>query len=276
SIWVLVLGNDRRDMFPNEWRVRQRIQVMRKSKQAAKRPYLFIGDPEKSETFDILKQLDATSTLHSLEFANGKKIPTSIRGAKIGRHFQSLRPLTELDAQKLRSHVTTQDSLQSLISVFQKTFESVTLFQKEDAYVRIMKSAEQQVIIPKHKILANKFRRWLEGKGFKVRPESENIDIQFTKGSKRGIAELKICALGTKYAIRDALGQLLEYSLYPNRIFPEVLLIVLDNAPSKTELEFVEILRGKFELPLLVGWCDSSDFINLDFLDSYFAEIIHD
>lgn len=108
----------------------------------------------------------------------------------------------------------------------------------EDAYVRFTKP-QQRVISRLHNQLSNRFRKWLREIGTReIAAESAFIDVQCVYGGKRHLFELKTCSqhLSPRHAIREAIGQLFEYSYFPQRRAPHFAAIVLDAEPSRDEL----------------------------------------
>ena len=114
-----------------------------------------------------------------------------------------------------------------------------------------------------HVALSNQFTVWLENThGLRAAQEREQIDVTFEVGSKRFLAEFKIAYLGnTKRAIREALGQILEYNHYPSRISHDQWLLILDTAPCEKDITFLRRLREVFGFPLTLGWKADSAFV---------------
>lgn len=132
---------------------------------------------------------------------------------------------------------------------------------REEAYYRET-PARLKVIIPRHNTLSNDFCRWLK-RSYKInaRQEVNQIDIHFQFRQQRVLAELKICfGVGTTKAIRESLGQILEYNHYPDREPREQWLIVLDEEPSVEDRNFIKILRERLSLPLAIGWQHQNGF----------------
>ncbi len=131
--------------------------------------------------------------------------------------------------------------------------------QDDDPYVRLTK-AQKIVVNRREKQLANQFHKWLKKIGAKdIEPESQFIDLQCTVDGKRHIFELKSCLDGamTKYAIRNAIGQILEYSYFPGRTKPDFSAIVLDKAPPETVIEWLQCIH-KVGITVEVFWADGS------------------
>lgn len=129
-----------------------------------------------------------------------------------------------------------------------------------EAYLRAS-IGYRKIIERRHDALSNAFKRWIKKKlGSRAIQERRCVDVQFAIGAHQVLAELKVCAgLSTRFAIREALGQLLEYNYYPTRSPYDVWLIVIDKIPSAKDFHYIDMLRSKLELPLFVGW-GSDDF----------------
>lgn len=114
----------------------------------------------------------------------------------------------------------------------------------EDAYVRHTK-AERKVIARTHNQLSNRFRKWLKGLNAKgVRAETSGIDVVCTYGGKEYLFELKSCyRQSSRQALREALGQLFEYSYYPGRKPRECLAIVVDIVPDPSDVGWFRTLN---------------------------------
>jgi len=114
----------------------------------------------------------------------------------------------------------------------------------EDAYVRFT-PAQQQVILRRHNELSNRFRTWLSAVGATaVSAESESIDVSCSYSGRSCLFELKTCyALSPRHALREALGQVLEYAFYPGRTRCDHLAVVLDTAPATTDIEWFQQLK---------------------------------
>jgi len=125
----------------------------------------------------------------------------------------------------------------------------------EAAYYRET-PARLKAIIRRHNKLSNDFCRWLkQHHHITARQEHNLIDIHFQHRQQHVLAELKICfGVGTTKAIRESLGQVLEYNHYPGRKPHEQWLIILDETPSLDDRHFITILRTCLSLPLTLGW----------------------
>jgi hypothetical protein len=92
-------------------------------------------------------------------------------------------------------------------------------------------------------------------------PERRQIDMEFKLGLMVAIAEFKIAYDGnTKAAVREALGQILEYNHYPGRNPAKAWFLVLDQKPCDDDRSFVESLRTNWRCPIYLGWQEESGF----------------
>ena len=97
----------------------------------------------------------------------------------------------------------------------------------------------KRTVNPHHATLQVKFVNYL--KSLKVTPiENQNyIDVQYTKNGRLYFSEIKpTVAVESKYAIRAAIGQLLEYRFASQE--NASLEIVIGSKPKKQEIEFVQ------------------------------------
>lgn len=181
----------------------------------------------------------------SLDFA-----PVSVL---VGRSQQyTVEPLSELDVRKIES-----------VEKIEKRAEASSLKAAllEGKYYR-ESPAQQKLIIPRHNRLSNAFRRWLhEEHQVNAAQEREQVDIRFELDSTSVLAELEVClGRGTRRAIREAIGQLLEYNHYPGRSSASEWLLVLDECPSELDFEYLRSIRHEYSLPVFVGWKSGGGF----------------
>jgi hypothetical protein len=124
----------------------------------------------------------------------------------------------------------------------------------EDAYVRFT-PAQQRVITRRHNVLSNRFRGWLGAVGATaIKVESESVDVSCEYSEQSYLFELKTCYnLATRHALREALGQVLEYGFYPGRSNRDRFAVVLDAAPSPADIEWFRCL-GKIGIAVELFW----------------------
>lgn len=132
----------------------------------------------------------------------------------------------------------------------------------EDAGYRRETPASSRNIKRLHSTLSNRFRRWLNSvHKIAAKQEKRRVDISFSQDDRTHLAELKVCYGGyTKASIREALGQIFEYNLYPPRQSADSWLIVLDTKPAKEDVAYFEVLRQKYKLPLSLVWPTDAGF----------------
>jgi hypothetical protein len=123
--------------------------------------------------------------------------------------------------------------------------------------------ASKRTIAGLHRSLSNDFRRWLEREfELKVVQEKNRIDLTFKLASRKHLAELKICYGGdTRHAIREALGQLLEYNHYQSYDEADFWWLILDCEPSKADRKFIAVLIEKYRIPLTIAWTKGNEFL---------------
>jgi len=131
----------------------------------------------------------------------------------------------------------------------------------EESYYRDS-TAARKVIIPRHRKLSNAFCRWLRtahrATGIQ---ERECIDVRCEVAGRDVLAELKICyGASERKAIRESLGQLLEYNHYCSRRPAQEWLVVLDLKPRRADCDYIDTLRTAWRLPLFLGWRTSAGF----------------
>jgi hypothetical protein len=160
------------------------------------------------------------------------------------------------------------DRIESAVAATRKTTPATRSNSKtanesliEDAYYR-ESPARLKFIIPRHNKLSNEFVKWLKKRyGIDAIQEQQQVDIRFGFHGETHIAELKVCfGVDSRKSIREALGQLLEYNHYPKRRPADTWLIILDDEPSLTERNFIENLREKRSLPIVLGWRSAKEF----------------
>jgi hypothetical protein len=135
----------------------------------------------------------------------------------------------------------------------------------EDGYYRESKQNLAR-IIPRHNKLSNAFADWLRKNGFiNVVQENNYVDVTFEKNEIIFRAELKVCyGVGSTKAIREALGQLLEYNYYLGREPADKWVIILDEKASRDDITYVELLKKEFRMPLYLGWQEEDAFLFAD------------
>ena len=177
-------------------------------------------------------------------------LPQRLQGKKVSARFKNPmlfhKPIATSFRNTNRSDTHLQCTLSPLI---------------EDVYPRAT-PASLKMIVPRHKELCNRFTAWLKTKGFKiVGREKDRVDVEFRHGKHLCRAELKACyGMTTTLAIREALGQLLEYNHYGWRTPADRWFIVLDSEPSGVDVNYLRALTSKHFLPLSLVWKSRDEF----------------
>jgi hypothetical protein len=108
---------------------------------------------------------------------------------------------------------------------------------------------------PRHVILQNALYDHLcdvYGKSvvnYEYRDEYSFVDLVLRPKNEVWFFEIKM-APTAKSCIRDAIGQLLEYGIYPDQQRASKLLVVGDGRPDKNDVLYISHLRAKFKLPI--------------------------
>jgi hypothetical protein len=133
----------------------------------------------------------------------------------------------------------------------------------EDGYPRAS-GPQRKIILPRHNRLSNAFAKWLRRRGYAdVHQEDGYVDVDFLDGTTACRAELKVCyGVKTRHAIREALGQLLEYNYYPHqyRKPAKKWFVVLDERPTDTDMQFLKRLCATMKFPLSICWRSGKTF----------------
>jgi hypothetical protein len=131
----------------------------------------------------------------------------------------------------------------------------------EGAYFRQTRASERNVL-RLHSAMSNRFKEWVKRKfGVVADQERNRVDVTFTRNGVTQLAELKICyGSNTRAAIREALGQLLEYNHYPPRTEAERWWLVLDQQPRTDDLQYLDTLCDAYHFPLTTAWAKGIAF----------------
>lgn len=171
-----------------------------------------------------------------------------VRNQSIGEHFTTPTFVPELNLPGTRRRAPIRAGSASVLA--------------EDAYYRENPQSMKRTI-RRHNTLSSKFAQWLDRSGFSgVAHKRDYVDVVFEKNAQRYRAELKTCyRVGSTKAIREALGQLLEYNLYPGKDRADQWAIIIDERPTKHDIEYLLVLRRQLKLPLSLGWKERDGFV---------------
>ena len=97
----------------------------------------------------------------------------------------------------------------------------------------------------------------MKNNGYKnIKVEDNYVDIKCVDVTGKTIFfELKT-AQTVKSAIREALGQLLEYNHYPNSKKADKLIIVTKHEPEKNDVQYLTGLRMIYNIPVYYQYFD--------------------
>lgn len=116
----------------------------------------------------------------------------------------------------------------------------------------------EYVMSLQHNELSNMMVDYLKKMGYsKVKAEENYVDIKCVdKDGKTIFFELKT-AQTVKSAIREALGQLLEYNHYPNTNKADKLIIVTKYEPEQEDIQYLTGLRLVYNIPVYYQYFDA-------------------
>jgi hypothetical protein len=161
--------------------------------------------------------------------------------------------LVQLNRDRVQEFEQTQRR-QLLLSGDQVAPEDeISHLLQEDSYFRYT-SAVTREICRQHAALSNRFASWLMAtRRIRLAQEKERTDAVFQIAETRFLVEFKIAYNNeTRYAIRQALGQILEYNFYPLRSPRDRWLLVLDCPPSPEDVAFIKRLYDQLHLPVFL------------------------
>jgi hypothetical protein len=173
-----------------------------------------------------------------------EKLPDKIEGKQLGPRYTP----TIVTALPIRARRTRQRQTQS---------GPLSL----DGYYRET-GARAEFIERRHNELSRAFTKYLRAQGYRdVAHEVSSVDVEFTAMKELCRAELKVSyPVNTRYAIREALGQLLEYNYYGERQPAPHWFIVLDTEPTPEDKRYVDRLNSALGCQITLGWQEKATF----------------
>jgi len=116
---------------------------------------------------------------------------------------------------------------------------------------RKRRATSETTYSPQHDRLQNALHHYLSKKfgKAKVRYESDFVDLAVEADGETTFFEVKI-APTPKRCIRDAIGQVLEYAVYPDQRRALRLVVVGDGRTSASDVSYLRYLRDEFKIPL--------------------------
>ena len=120
--------------------------------------------------------------------------------------------------------------------------------------------ASEYMMTFQHNELSNAMVEYLKNNGYKnVKAEDNYVDIScMNPDGEIVFFELKT-AQTVKYAIREAIGQLLEYRHYPDERKADKLIIVTESKPNEKDVQYLKELRLTYNLPVYYQQFDMKD-----------------
>ncbi len=111
--------------------------------------------------------------------------------------------------------------------------------------------ASEYIMEFKHNELSEALEKYLKDNGYTaVVDEEDYVDIKaIDSNGVRLFFELKT-ATKVRYAIRQALGQLLEYNHYDNNTKADKLIIVTTSKPENKDIKYLQTLRDVYKIPV--------------------------
>ncbi|WP_157726359.1 hypothetical protein [Imhoffiella purpurea] len=137
-----------------------------------------------------------------------------------------------------------------------------------DNYKTIRLQNGQEVeVTHSHSLLSKNFIKWLQKKGYDniedecILANLDRIDVRFRLKEKHIFSELKtVSGSSTKRAIREALGQILDYQYYDDSEKADELWIVINDECSESDVSFINKLINIHHLPLRLVWEKNQGF----------------
>lgn len=130
-----------------------------------------------------------------------------------------------------------------------KTYREAALKAKKIGAVPV--KASEYIMQFQHNLLSNELVSYLKNNGYKSVVTDENF-VDITAIDSNGAIvffELKT-ATKVKLAIRQAIGQLLEYNHYPNLNNASKLIIVSMSEADENDIQYLIFLRNKYNIPV--------------------------
>lgn len=143
---------------------------------------------------------------------------------------------------------TIDDQFVKTLPYYKDYMESINKAKKTGS-VKVKHS--EYVMSLQHNELSNLMVEYLKKNGYtKVKAEENYVDIKCVdKEGKKIFFELKT-AQTVKSAIREAIGQLLEYNHYPNSSKADKLIIVTKYEPEQEDIQYLTGLRMIYKIPV--------------------------
>lgn len=115
----------------------------------------------------------------------------------------------------------------------------------------VIAKASEYIMTFQHNNLSNELEKYLKNNGYTgVVTDEDYVDVKATdKNGNKIFFELKTVTT-VKSAIRQAIGQLLEYNHYPNKNKADKLIIVTSHEPEHEDMQYLMGLRAVYNIPV--------------------------
>lgn len=160
-----------------------------------------------------------------------------------------------MDFIGVRYHYIDHNGFSNWKAAIDKILEEHTISIKSEEVVEYELKSGIRSYTPTHNIIQNQLKTILEHNGeYKnVVLESNNVDIKaLTNSGEWHYYEVKTSS--PRLCIREAIGQILEYSHYDCKDNVTELFIVGQYEPSDRELKYMSLLRELYSLPIWYKW----------------------
>ncbi len=197
---------------------------------------------------------DEVGTLHQLLF------DFIISGIDKKRHY--LRHNQVSDFFGIKYHYIDHNGFTAWKTAFDKLLQNnIKLEDKCKNENTVIYEVKDRVrtYTPVHNIIQNELKTLLEENGYykNVLLESDNVDIKaLTINDEWHYYEIKTST--ARLCIREALGQILEYTHYNCQQHVTNLFIIGQYKPSDREINYISLLRQLYNLPIYYQWYDLS------------------
>ncbi len=149
---------------------------------------------------------------------------------------------------------STNDKYVKKLPCYTRIMEKVRADKKTGS---VMVRPSEYMMTFRHNELSNALVKYLDTHGYRnIKTEDNYVDIKCNDKSGQNIFfELKT-GMTVKSAIRNAIGQLLEYNHYPDTDKAENLIIVTGLEPEEDDVKYLNKLRKIYKLPIYYQYFD--------------------
>ncbi len=152
---------------------------------------------------------------------------------------------------------------------FDESAINLDAWEKNQNYTTTRTYTGQEIKVTiNHKLLSDQFVEWLRSyssgkihEEYRIEGCQDRIDVIFNFNGETIISELKtVEGSSSKRAIREALGQVLDYQYYQGKEKADQLWIVLNDEADVDDIAFINVLIKKHKIPLRLVCQNSKGF----------------